>query len=392
MKVLRIIKRSLLLLLLLHVSMFSSAQTEKKKISMKDTVDGKLDLSQYIIEANGFVPVPIVVTDKALGGFGGGLAPLFIKKNAPYLDSINGKLVVTPVAPDVTGGAFLYTLNNSWLAAAFRSGVIVKHRIKYSVGFGYMNMNLSFYRKDNKGDEAEFKFNFKGFGGSVQATKRLGFSNWYAGMKYQLMSMNVNYVGASIPIPPELGKPQEYNSTMAALGAIVELDSRDNIFTPNKGIKAHFDANRSDNIFGSDYEYWRLNYYGYMYTKLGKNITGGWRLDGQQAIGNTPFYLLPYIDMRGIPAARYQGKADVLTEVEARFDITSRWSLMAFSGVGKAFNNWNDFGSADWVYSYGTGFRYFLARAFNLRTGLDIAKGPPGCWGYYIVVGSSWMK
>jgi hypothetical protein len=368
------------------------AQTGKKKISLKDTLDGKLDLSRYIIEANGFVPVPIIVTDKALGGFGGGLAPLFIKKNAPYLDSIDGKLVRTPVAPDVTGGAFMYTLNDSWLGAVFRSGVLVKQRIKYTVGFGYMNMNMSFYRKDHKGDEAEFKFNFKGFGGSVQATKRLGFSNWYAGMKYQLMSMKVNYVGTSLPIPPELNKPHEYNSTMAALGAIIELDSRDNIFTPNKGIKAHFDANRSDNIFGSDYEYWRLNYYGYMYAKLGRHIVGGWRLDGQQAIGDAPFYLLPYIDMRGIPAARYQGKADILTEFEGRFDITSRWSLMAFTGLGKAFNNWNDFGSADWVYSYGTGFRYYMAREFKLRMGLDIAKGPPGCWGYYIVVGTNWMK
>lgn len=392
MKPLHIIQRFLYLFLAVLAPLLLLSQAGKKKISLKDTLDGKVDLSQYIIDANGFVPVPVIITEKALGGFGGGLAPLFIKKNAPYLDSINGKLVRTPVAPDVTGGAFMYTLNNSWLAAAFRSGVLVKQRIKYTVGFGYMNMNMSFYRKDSKGDEAEFKFNFKGFGGSVQATKRIGFSNWYAGMKYQLMNMDVKYVGAPLPIPPELSKPNEYKSTMAALGAIIELDNRDNIFTPNKGIKAHFDANRSDNIFGSDYEYWRFNYYGYMYAKLGKHIVGGWRLDGQQVAGDVPFYLLPYIDMRGIPAERYQGKADILTELESRFDVTPRWSIMAFTGLGKAFNHWSDFGSADWVYSYGTGFRYLLAREFKLRMGLDIAKGPPGCWGYYIVVGSNWLK
>jgi hypothetical protein len=388
-----IIQRHFHLLLLLLLPAMLHAQTGKRKVSMKDTIDGKLDLSSFLIESNGFIPVPIIVTDKALGGFGGGIAPIFIKKNAPYLDSIDGKLVRTPVAPDITGGAFLYTLNDSWLGAAFRSGVLTKQRIKYTVGFGYLNMNMSFYRKDFKGDEREFPFNIKGFGGLLQGIRRLGYTNWYAGLKYQLASTDVRFRGATnIPIPPELSKPNEYKSIASLLGAVIELDSRDNIFTPDKGIKAHFDANISDNIFGSDYEYWRFNYYAYMYAPLGKHIVGGWRIDGQQVTGDPPFYLLPFIDMRGIPAARYQGKADVLTELEARFDLDRRWSLMAFTGLGKAFNQWSDFGSAEWVYSYGAGFRYLMARAFKLRMGLDIAKGPPGSWGYYIVVGSNWKK
>ena len=57
----------------------------KKNISLKDSLDGKLDLSDYVIEANGFVPVPIIVTEPALGGFGGGLAPIFMKKRPPYM-------------------------------------------------------------------------------------------------------------------------------------------------------------------------------------------------------------------------------------------------------------------------------------------------------------------
>ena len=44
----------------------------------------------------------------------------------------------------------------------------------------------------------------------------------------------------------------------------------------------------------------------------------GWRLDGRFANGDTPFYALPYIDLRGIPALRYQGEDGLMTEVEAR--------------------------------------------------------------------------
>ena len=126
------------------------AQEEKKKISLKDSLDNKFDLSDYIIDANGFVPVPYILTEPALGNFGGAIAPIFIKKQPPYVDSIKGKLVLTPVAPDVTGGAFLYTLNNSWAIMLFRAGTIVKHRIKYIVGGRFTSIFLLACTKPGK--------------------------------------------------------------------------------------------------------------------------------------------------------------------------------------------------------------------------------------------------
>ena len=47
------------------------SQSNKKHLSLKDSIDGKLDLSDYIIDANGFVPVPMIIREPALGGFGG---------------------------------------------------------------------------------------------------------------------------------------------------------------------------------------------------------------------------------------------------------------------------------------------------------------------------------
>ena len=181
------------------------------------------------------------------------------------------------------------------------------------------------------------------------------------------------------------------NRIVSQLGVIVELDNRDNIFTPDKGIKFHVDANCSDNILGSDYDFWKLNYYLYAYKPISKKIVGGLRIDGRQAFNDPPFYLLPYIDMRGIPVARYQGNADILSEIELRWDLKFRWSLMLYSGAGKAFDEWSEFDDADWVWSYGTGFRYLLAREFKLRVGIDVARGP-GTWAYYIVFGSNWRK
>jgi len=365
----------------------ASYSQQKKKISLKDSTDGKLDLSDYIIDANGFVPVPIIITEPALGGFGVGLVPVFLKRRPPYVDTIDGKVIRTPVAPDITGGLGLYTVNGTWMLAGFRSGTFIKSRIKYMIGGAYANVNMSFYHTFKEVGEKKFDFNFRTIPLFLQMTKRIGFSHWYVGLKYLFLKTDVNYTDSL----PSFVKEKDKNSIVSQLGAVLELDNRDNVFTPNKGVKVHFDALRSDNIFGSDYEYWKLNYYTYMYKQISPKLIGGWRIDGQQALQEPPFYLLPYIDMRGVPAARYQGKADILTELEARWDFIHRWSIMFFGGTGKAFDEWSDFGPAKWVTTFGTGFRYLVARKFGLRMGVDIAHGPD-TWAYYIVFGSNWLK
>jgi hypothetical protein len=380
-------KRIAAIILLTLSCLVLCAQQIKKQVSLKDSLDGAFDLSNYIIEAHGFVPVPYIITEPALGGFGGAIAPIFIKKRPPYIDSINGKQSIVPIAPYITGAVAAYTANNTWVLAAFRSGTIVKKRIKYAVGGGYANVNLGFYRTLPGVGEKKFEFNFRSVPLYLQAIKRIGYSHWYSGFKYLFLQSKLSYAGTV----PDFVKPKEMNSFVSQLGAVIELDNRDNIFTPDSGMKVHFDGIYSGRLVGSDYEFWRLNYYMYGYKMISRNVVLGLRLDGQQALGNPPFYLLPYINMRGIPAAEYQGNADVLAEFETRWDVTRRWSAVFFGGAGKAFDEWSDFGSSAYIFSYGTGFRYLVARKFKLRVGVDIAHGP-GTWAYYIVFGSNWTK
>src|SRR5262249_48897596 len=86
---------------LMVVGLAANAQGTHPRPSLKDSLDRKFDMSDYIIEANGFVPVPYIITEPAVGGFGGALAPIFIKKRPPFMDSVKGRWVRTPVAPDV---------------------------------------------------------------------------------------------------------------------------------------------------------------------------------------------------------------------------------------------------------------------------------------------------
>ena len=43
--------------------------------------------------------------------------------------------------------------------------------------------------------------------------------------------------------------------------------------------------------------------------------------------------------MRGIPILKYQGNADVLAEIETRWDVVEGWSAIAFGGTAKHLMN-----------------------------------------------------
>jgi len=283
----------------------------------------------------------------------------------------------------------LFTANGSWGGMAFRSGTLIKSRIKYLVGGGYLNMNMSFYKTFPQIGEQEMAFNIKTVPIILQGIKRIGFSKWYGGFRYMFMNSKISFEGEEKF--DSLGTLLESRNVLSELSGIIELDSRDNIFTPDRGVKFHVDGGCSNQAIGSDYDFWEANYYSYLYHPLARNLIGGLRIDGQQTFGTVPFYLLPYLDMRGLPVFRYQGQADILTEAELRWDFRYRWSIMLYSGIGKAFDDWNDFGSAEWINTIGTGFRYLIARKFKLRMGIDVARGPEK-WAYYIVFGSNWLK
>ena len=52
---------------------------KKKKLSMKDPEDGAFDLSEFLLEANGVLPIIIPITEPAVG-YGGALALMYFHK------------------------------------------------------------------------------------------------------------------------------------------------------------------------------------------------------------------------------------------------------------------------------------------------------------------------
>ncbi|HSF54987.1 MAG TPA: hypothetical protein VLA71_14625 [Algoriphagus sp.] len=364
-------------------SVFAFAQ--KQKVSFKDSLDQKFDLSDWVLTANGFIPIPSIITEPALGGFGGALFGVFVDPNTPYRDTVDGKEIITRAKPNIYAAGGAMTVNGTWVLGAGAGGVIKKWRSNYRIFTGYADVNLEFFREFENIGERQFEFNIRTFPVMGQLIKQFGRSDWYAGLNYLFLKTELartNY---------DYHEPKDVNGTVSRPGILLEYDSRDNIFTPDKGLRWNTLFSTSAEWLGSDYSYSSVNTAVHWWIPISHSLISGFRAEYQNLWGDAPFYLLPYITMRGIPVARYQGNTIALGETEWRWDFTSRFSLIGFAGAGKAVMDSDSWGDASWKASGGAGGRYLIARKLNLRMGMDVARGPEQ-WAYYFVFGTSWVR
>jgi hypothetical protein len=348
---------------------------------MRDTLDGQFDFSRFLIDSKGFMPIPLVITEPALGDLGLAMALTFLTPKTPP----PGRGYV---APDITAGFGMYTANKSWAAGGARIGSFPKAGIKYRAVVAYASLNLSFYRTIEE-EEREYAFNIAAAPLMLSLSKNLGHSDVYLGAEYTYAKTVVDpkFEGTL----PDWLDDKSLDSRIASATVFAEWDRRNNFFTADKGTIINVQYGMDDDWTGSDYTYQKLSGRFNWFIPVKPRWISGLRVESQHVFGDAPFFLLPTLIMRGIPAVRYQGATTVLAETEQRVDVNTRWSLVGFAGLAKAILEDQSFGEAETVYSVGGGFRYLIARAFGIRTGIDIARGPEE-WAWYITFGHNWNR
>jgi hypothetical protein len=86
---------------------------------------------------------------------------------------------------------------------------------------------------------------------------------------------------------------------------------------------------------------------------------------------------------------RYQGDRVAVGEIEARYNFTPKWAMIAFAGKGTVSSNNAIIDTEQNIYAYGLGGRYQIFEAQNVWVGIDIARGPEDT-NWYIQVGHAW--
>jgi hypothetical protein len=384
--------KKILLLAFLVAGMITAVSAQKQKTSFRDTLDGKFDMSDYIINLHGFVPWPTIITEPALGSFGVALAAVFIspQKSDNAADRYR--------FPDVTGVAGMYTINNTWGVGGLRQGSFPKIGMRYTIGAGYANANMDFYRELPRLDkELKERFNLQPIVAVLDVSENLYKRKIYIGLRYQFTRMIVDY---NFKEPADtvfnldfdsIFNTKDFNKNLGNLGIYLELDYRNSMFTPDRGLRFKTTYTVGRSWTASDFDFEQLVVNANMFIQPWKPWVCGFRAVGQAMFNDVPFYYYPYLDMRGIPMARYQGEETLLFETEQRVDVTRRWSVVGFVGTGRTWSDSKYMSDDSWHWAGGAGFRYLVARLFKLRMGFDIAASKDQ-FAYYFVFGHYWNR
>jgi hypothetical protein len=347
-----------------------------------DPDDGMFDVSSFLEDPRGFLPVPIVVTEPAIG-YGGGAVGMFLRPRREAGSEGWAR-------PDISAVGGLATANGTWAAFAGDSSRWLDGRLRTLAGGGTGNVNLDFFGfgTDRVDGNRAVRYSLQFSGAVAQANWQLRpGSPWSVGVRY--VYANVDPKLREEPIFP--GLSDRVRVTVSAPTAILEYDTRDNVFTPTRGVYAESAYLVSREGLGATTDFERFDQILMGWQALPRDVTLGARVNYARASGGTPFFLRPYIGLRGVPDVRYQGDEVVSLEVEGRWQFHGRWSAVAFGGAGRAWSRGQRFSSTQDIGAGGAGFRYELARKFGMHVGLDVAHSR-GTTAVYFIVGNAWFR
>jgi hypothetical protein len=360
----------------------SSRARRSGKVSFFDPEDGQLDASEFLEQAHGMLPIPIVITEPAIG-YGGGIAGMFLRPRHEAGDEGWSR-------PDISGVGAFGTQNGTWGAFAGDASRWLDGRLRTLFGGATGRVNLDFYGlgPDASSLDNKVRYSLEFTGVVAQANWQLApRSPWAVGLRY--VYATVDPILRDEPAFPRL--VDHVRVEVSAPSPILEYDSRDNLFTPTRGLYAESSWVASRKSFGASDDFDRFTQVLMGWHALSPNVVVGARGIYSWSSSGTPFFLRPFIQLRGVPSMRYQGDEAASVEVEARWRFQGRWSAVAFGGGGTARSDRDHFAATQNTGSGGVGLRYTLARKFGMDVGVDVARSP-GTTAVYLVVGNAWFR
>lgn len=353
-----------------------AAHAEESKPLFTDPSDGWFDLSAYLDQVYGAVPVIAPITEPAVG-YGAAGALIFLDRDPKAGPGAR---------PDLYAIGGMYTASDSWAVLGGYSGNWLQGDLRTLLGAGYVSLNLKHY---GLGDDPALsgnpiEYNLRATLVGTSAAYRVGSTPLFAGL-------GVALARSLLEVQPAAGGTSLEN-TLFALRPLLKVDNRDNIFTPTRGFFAEAGLTFAHQSAGGGSWFEMMDLTAIAYTPLFiPELFLGVRGGAGFSFGDAPFYLRPYVTLRGAPKLRYQGEEVADLEMELRWQFWKRLSLVGFGGVGGAWNDFLDFSRSEAVGTGGFGFRYELARKYGLHMGADFAFGAEG-FVLYIQFGSAWGR
>ncbi|MEN8123986.1 MAG: hypothetical protein ABFR32_02575 [Bacteroidota bacterium] len=357
------------IIIILIFNLACSIQAQQDPLNKEKTVGHVTDTSKTLNKKKQILPVIIPVTEPAVGyGAIGGILYMIPKRE-----------------PDIIVALAGLTSNGSWFTGGGYVGFWNDGNLRYRGLAGYGKLTLDYYAFNGK---LPITFDQKIFSLIQQISFRLGNSDYFLGGKYQFSKINI-----PLHSDPDFESiiPEDIDLINSGITGILEFDNLNNFLSPTKGSKVTISYLQNLELLGSTRDWGSLNFTSYTFLPVNKIWTPGLRIESHLSTGRPPFYSKPYVSLRGVPAMRYQGNFTALAETEQLFNFKPRWGLVAFTGIGAAFESIEELKIDELVWNAGVGVRFLAIRSMGTKVGFDIARGPED-WAFYVNIGYSWLR
>ena len=316
-----------------------------------------------------FLPIPIIVTEPAIGeGLGAGLV-YFHKKPDTVPKAASGRSLARTARkqkppPTASGIAGFYTNNDTYAFGLGHARTFKDDTWRMTAALASARINATYYLGD-----LPFDFRLDGVAALGNVKRRLGNSNWFVGFAASYVDAESRFFDLDAPEP-------EADFTDVGVAVMGVYDTRDDSMMPSSGQVIDLTVWKYDDGIGGDFDYWTSRLKINSFHRFGEKFVLGLRFEGSTAEGDNPFYAEPFVSLRGIPALRYSGDSAGVVETELRYQIAERWSVLAFAGVGFV-NEIDDVGQIEEdIDAWGIGGRWLALREENVWIGVDLARGP----------------
>jgi hypothetical protein len=344
--------------------------------------DGWADLSAFMDQKYGFLPLAMPITEPAVG-YGAMLGAAFVSKPLGAAAAGLGR-------PNITFAGGLLTENGTWGAIIGDMRYWLDDHLQTLVGAVFADVNLDYYGigKDSALADDPLRYSLTPVALALQAKYRFGDMPIWAGLSYAFAVTKVAFDASA-----DSAQLPDFDSTsrVGGLTLLTSYDSRDNLFTPLRGSFVELAFGLFGKALGGQDNFERGTLVAIQYVPLHHNLFLGLRGDLGFTFGQAPFYLRPFIHMRGVPLMRIQGEDIAQAEVELRWQFWGRFSLVAFGGAGGAWNHFERLDNSTGVIAGGPGVRYEIARRYGIHVGVDVGFSRDAT-AFYVQVGNAWLR
>lgn len=270
----------------------------------------------------------------------------------------------------LTAAAGLYTSNDSRGAAVVQQNYWKEDRWRFTGAVGSADLRLPLRAVDENSDGVAIDWRINGQFLFAKLSRRIS-GDWYGGLQMRVVTANQS-ISAQAEFQTsglDLG-----DLTSAGLGLTVEFDTRDLPMNSRSGRHFKFDGLFNDEALGSSKTYQSYSAALRSYHSLSDSLVLAWEFRGCSRGGAAPLWDACTVGLRGFSATDYLGTSSSSGQIEARWQLSERWGLAGFGGVGYVNDSFSGVDENESIPSFGVGIRFMVLASKRINLRIDFAR------------------